>query len=73
LSYDLPKSVLDKVKFMKRATIGVYGRNLLTLLPSNNWYTDPEFSTTTGNGLGINSIGITPPVRAYGANLSITF
>ena len=73
LSYDLPKSILDKVKFMKRATIGVYGRNLLTLLPSNNWYTDPEFSTTTGNGLGINSIGITPPVRAYGANLSITF
>ena len=30
-------------------------------------------NTSTGNGLGINTTGQTPPVRQYGVNLNITF
>jgi outer membrane receptor protein involved in Fe transport len=73
LGYNLPASLISRAKFIKTASIGVYGRNLVTLLPKNNWYTDPEFSITTGNGLGINTDNITPPVRAYGVTLSVNF
>jgi len=73
LGYNLPASLISRAKFIKTASIGIYGRNLVTLLPKNNWYTDPEFSITTGNGLGINTDNITPPVRAYGVTLSVNF
>ena len=73
LAYTLPSGILSRTKIIKSATIGIYGRNLITLLPDGNVYTDPEFSTTTGNGLGINADFITPPVRAFGATLSINF
>jgi hypothetical protein len=50
-----------------------FGRNLFMLLPKENIYTDPEFSNTNGNGVGINNTGNTPPVRQYGMNVTVTF
>lgn len=75
LSYDLPSSVLNNVKFVKGATISVQGRNLFIWTPETNIYTDPEYSAlgATSNAVGITSLGQTPPARFYGATLSLTF
>ena len=76
LSYTLPSSLLSKTKVIKGATITLVGRNLLTLLPEENMYTDPELSATssTSNAQGINSSAINaPPTRAYGFTINVNF
>jgi len=73
LSYNLPSSLVSKTKILSGASIGVFGRNLFTIVDSKNMYTDPEFSYTTGNGQGINNSLNTPPVRQYGINLNLAF
>lgn len=73
LSYNLPAKLLTKTGAIKGATIGLSARNLLTVLPKENIYTDPEYSFTSGNGVGINTYNQTPPTRIYGANISLTF
>jgi outer membrane receptor protein involved in Fe transport len=73
LSYNLPESLLKRTKFISAASLAVYGRNLFTIIDKSNFYTDPEFSFTTGNGQGINTSSQTPPVRQYGVNLNLTF
>ncbi len=73
LSYDIPQRWLGSVKAIKKASIALIGRNLLTLRPKTNWWTDPEFSNTTGNAIGTTTIGQTPPTRIYGFNVNVTF
>ncbi len=84
-TYDIPKSILGKTKFIKSASLGIVGRNLITLLPKENIYTDPEFSNTqndnanvtnasnSGNAVGLNSNGQTPPTRTYGFTVNLGF
>ena len=88
-AYNLPKALMAKTKVFSSASISVYGRNLFTIVDKKNFYTDPEFSTistnsfrgdvnvlggtSSGNGIGLNSTGQTPPVRQYGVNISVTF
>jgi outer membrane receptor protein involved in Fe transport len=73
LAYNLPKNFISKTKLFSGASIGLYGRNLLTIVDKLNYYTDPEFSFTTGNGQGINTTAQTPPVRQYGVNVNLSF
>jgi TonB-linked SusC/RagA family outer membrane protein len=73
LSYSLPSSLIKKTKVFSAANIAVYGRNLFTIVDKANFYTDPEFSFTTGNGIGINNTSQTPPVRQFGFNVNFTF
>ena len=73
LSYTVPSKVITKTKIFSSASVAVYGRNLLTIVDKANFYTDPEFSFTTGNGLGINNTTQTPPVRQYGVNINLVF
>jgi TonB-linked SusC/RagA family outer membrane protein len=87
LSYNVPKTLLDKTKIFSGANVALFGRNLFTIVDKLNYYTDPEFSyqgnQTPGNtatptqntsvGIGINTTGQTPPVRQYGVNLNLTF
>lgn len=75
LSYDLPDAILRGVKFIKRATVSVQGRNLVMLLPKTNLYTDPEYSDngSTSNGIGVAGIVSPPPSRYFGGTLSVTF
>ncbi|MBE7173455.1 MAG: SusC/RagA family TonB-linked outer membrane protein [Williamsia sp.] len=73
LAYDLPKNMMAKTKFIKKATVSLIGRNLLMLRPSTNWWTDPEFSSTTGNAIGSTTISQTPPTRLMGFNVNLTF
>ncbi|NID09796.1 SusC/RagA family TonB-linked outer membrane protein [Fibrivirga algicola] len=72
-SYNIPSKVLSKTKVLSGASIALYGRNLITIVDKMNYYTDPEYSFTSGNGLGINNTSQTPPVRQYGVNINLTF
>ena len=73
LTYQLPNALLTKSRFIKSATIGLVGRNLVTLLPKENIYTDPEFNNTTSNAVGVNATNITPPTRTYGFTVQVGF
>ena len=73
LSYDLPQSLMGKTKLIKKANVSLIGRNLLMLRPATNWWTDPEFSNTTGNAIGSPTISQIPPTRLLGFNVNLTF
>lgn len=73
ISWNVPASLIRKTKVFTGASVGLFGRNLLTIVAKDNYYTDPEFSYTTGNGLGINNTGNTPPVRQFGFNVNLQF
>lgn len=73
LSYTFSDRLIKKTKVFSGANVAVYGRNLFTIVDKLNYYTDPEFSYTTGNGIGINNTSQTPPVRQYGVNLNLIF
>jgi len=73
LSYSLPTSLVKKSKIFSAANVAIYGRNLFTIVDKKNMYTDPEFSYTSGNGLGISNTAQTPPVRQYGFNVNFVF
>ncbi|MBP5998867.1 MAG: SusC/RagA family TonB-linked outer membrane protein [Sediminibacterium sp.] len=73
LSYNLPSSLVKKSKIFSGANVAIYGRNLFTIVDKKNQFTDPEFSYTSGNGLGISNTLQTPPVRQYGFNVNFVF
>lgn len=73
LTYELPQTILQRTRFLKSASVGLVGRNLVTLLPKDNIYTDPEFNNTTSNAVGVNATGITPPTRTYGFTVQVGF
>jgi len=72
LTYTFSPSLFGK-KGLRGASISLTGRNLATWLPKTNEWTDPEFSTTTGNAQGFNDNTITPPTRIFGANVTLNF
>jgi TonB-linked SusC/RagA family outer membrane protein len=71
LVFDLT-SLARKSKAIKRASIGLIGRNLFMWRPKSNTWSDPEFSSTTGNSVGYETSQL-PPSRFFGANLTLTF
>lgn len=75
LTYTIPTRIFGSTlgKIVKGATFGVNGRNLMMWLPKSNVWTDPEFSTTTGNATGVSSASQLPPTRIFGANLTVRF
>ena len=73
LTYTIPTAVVAKLKYVQNITVSLVGSNLLILLPKGNVWTDPEFSTSTGNATGSNSLVNAPPTRTFGASLNVTF
>jgi TonB-linked SusC/RagA family outer membrane protein len=73
LSYDLPASIVGKIRAIKGISLTIWGRNLKTWLPADNWYTDPEFANTSGNATGINTTLNTPPTRQLGGTIKLVF
>ena len=74
LSYDLPNQWFEDGKLgFKGVRVSVQGRNLITLLPSTNVYTDPEFSAGGSNALGYNNLGQTPPSQYIGGTINFNF
>ena len=73
LSYNVPAKLLGGGRYVKGASVSLVGRNLLMFRPKTNQWTDPEFSNTTGNAVGLTSLGQTPPTRVFGFNVNLTF
>jgi len=73
LTYDIPKSLLTKVK-MKGIELSVTGRNLLLWTPDGQTYIDPE-QTTFGNDLvaDFGEYGAQPTVRSVTFGLRLIF
>ncbi|WGD33769.1 SusC/RagA family TonB-linked outer membrane protein [Olleya sp. YS] len=67
LSYTLDRKFLDNT-FLDGVSVGISGRNLITILPKENRrYNDPEI------GSGIGGYGQTPPTRFYSMNVKFNF
>ena len=73
LTYSLPQKLVSKLRVLSAINVGLYGRNLITIVDDRNLFTDPEFSFTNGNGLGVSTTTQTPPVKQYGVTLSVNF
>ncbi|MCA8831335.1 SusC/RagA family TonB-linked outer membrane protein [Hymenobacter pini] len=73
LAYALPTSLVSKVGFVKGASLNIFGRNIYTWVPKENIYTDPEFSFSNSNAIGINTNLQTPPTKFWGASLTASF
>lgn len=72
ISYDLPKSWLGDMKFVKGINIQAQGRNLFLFTPKENIFTDPDY-ILGNNAIGISTNGQTPPTRFFGGSVSVTF
>lgn len=73
LSYSFSNDAL-KNTFISSLSFGLNARNVFMILPKENRnYTDPEFSFTTGNNIGLSTGDQAPPTRTYGFNVNITF
>ena len=75
LTYRVPKSFLQKTKYIQAANISVVGTNLALLWvhKSNLTHLDPESTTGSGNdGVGFESNAY-PPTRSFGIKLGLTF
>ncbi|MDB5251377.1 MAG: SusC/RagA family TonB-linked outer membrane protein [Flaviaesturariibacter sp.] len=73
IGYDVPASLVSKTRFIKAANISLVGRDLFIFKAKENMWSDPEFSNTTGNGIGITNNLQTPSTRKYGVSLNLTF
>lgn len=73
LSYDFNKKLLNKT-FIDALSIGFNVRNAFMILPKQNRnYSDPEFSYTTDNNVGLSTSSQGPSTRTYGFNVNISF
>ena len=80
LNYSLPSSITKSLP-IEKVTIGFIARNLMTWLPEENRFSDPEFQNQVSRGgstVGANSIGLggymqAPPTKSFGFNLNIEF
>jgi TonB-linked SusC/RagA family outer membrane protein len=73
ITYNVPNNLVRKTKVFTNASVSLFGRNLFAIIDKKNQFVDPEFSFTTGNGIGISNTNQTPPVRQYGFNVNLTF
>ncbi|MHB8206020.1 SusC/RagA family TonB-linked outer membrane protein [Mucilaginibacter sp.] len=71
LSYDLPKSTLNKLGPVKGVQLAFIGRNLW-IIHKNLPYSDPETGLSSGNIQGIQE-GAFPTTRTLSFNLKLTF
>ena len=71
LGYNLPKKFLRKTPF-KSARIAAVGRNLAIILQNTPRGLDPEATSTTSNGQGL-EMGFALPSANYGFDLKVSF
>ena len=71
ITFALPTALVDKVSFLRAASIGIIGRNL-AMLYSNHSQIDPEFNSYGGNLQGALNYTSIPSTRSFGLNLNLT-
>ncbi|MFK5879034.1 MAG: SusC/RagA family TonB-linked outer membrane protein [Flavobacteriaceae bacterium] len=72
LNYSLPNKYLDNTP-LSTVKVGFVARNILTVLPEQNRFSDPEFNNTNSNAIGIGGYFQSPPTSSYGININIEF
>lgn len=72
LTYDFGR-LIHNIRWIQGLTLSLIGKNLIMLRPSQNIWSDPEFSYTTGNAQGITNYDQLPPTRQFGASLDVKF
>ena len=76
LTYQLPKSLMNKAKYIKRASISAIAGNVLLLWvdKSNTMRIDPETGGVASNtyGVGFEQASV-PSSRSFGVKLNLTF
>jgi len=74
ISYNLPSSIVNKLRAFKEISVAVIGRNLW-IMHKNMEYSDPEdgLSSGTSNGAGGYQSGAYPTTRSYGFNVKFRF
>jgi TonB-linked SusC/RagA family outer membrane protein len=72
VSYELPSNLLSKTPLGK-VSVGFIGRNLLTWLPEDNRFADPEFNNTNSNAIGVGGYFQSPPTKSLGFSLNVEF
>ncbi|MDD4514588.1 SusC/RagA family TonB-linked outer membrane protein [Massilibacteroides sp.] len=76
LSYELPKAILNKTKYFKKATVSLIGTNLALLWvhSSNTLRLDPETGGVSSDSRGVGfEQASTPGSRSIGLKLGLTF
>ena len=76
LSYDIPKSLLNKTKYFNKATVSLIGTNLALLWvhSSNTLRLDPETGGVSSDSRGVGfEQASTPGSRSIGLKLGLTF
>lgn len=71
LTYNLPKKILNAVRFIKGASISLVGNNL-ALLMTHAKQIDPDGNYSTGNSQGIEASNF-PPIKSYGVDIKLKF
>ncbi|GLB53322.1 SusC/RagA family TonB-linked outer membrane protein [Neptunitalea chrysea] len=72
LNYSFSPKLLDGT-FINKLSLGLVARNLLTWLPKENRFSDPEFNNSNSNAIGIGGYSQSPPTRTFGVNLNVEF
>jgi hypothetical protein len=70
--YELPAKYL-KGTYLSKLSFAAVGRNLLTWLPTENRFSDPEFNNTNNNAIGLGGYEQSPPTRTFGFNVNLEF
>lgn len=71
LRYTLPTQTLNRIGFIKTASIALIGRNLINIRDKSNTFGDSEFIYLSN--IGFSGWRTLPASRTYGFNLNLTF
>ena len=72
VTYELPANLVRKTPLSK-VSLGFIGRNLMTWLPAENRFSDPEFNNTNSNAIGVGGYFQSPPTKSLGFSLNVEF
>jgi hypothetical protein len=72
INYELPANLVAKTPLQK-ISVGFIGRNLLTWLPAENRFSDPEFNNNNDNRIGVGGYFQSPPTKSLGFSLNVEF
>jgi TonB-linked SusC/RagA family outer membrane protein len=72
VGYNVPRSLLNRIRFFHSLKISAVGRNLAILYQKTPKGLDPEATSSLGNGQGIEN-GFNLPSMTFGFNIRATF
>lgn len=83
LNYEFPRSLIQKIGFIQKASLSLVGRNLFMWTPKTNVWGDPDFTSAGGNSnitatsynrniSGYAGTG-SASTRSYGFNILVSF